>query len=195
MANYTITLKELLEWKCKNPQGDVEVSRLFPSSYELFDPEYKDTLEGKIVAHFYLREIGQETPDAFLYYFRTAFLEALPRYNIRAKAMKRDFFEELDKNHVVHEETHSDGTGETNSSGDTVSRDTPYTGLDANSPYASNSGTSASHADNANEANSTRDFYERTASQIDNARRLADLFVDADRELLDALDTCFMQIF
>ena len=177
MANYTITLKELLEWKCKNPQGDVEVSRLFPSSYELFDPDYK------------------ETPDAFLYYFRTAFLEALPRYNVRAKAMKRDFFEELDKNHVVHEETHSDGTGETNSSGDTVSRDTPYTGLDANSPYASNSGTSASHANNANEANSTRDFYERTASQIDNARRLADLFVDADRELLDALDTCFMQIF
>lgn len=195
MANYTMTLKELLEWKCKNPEGDVEVSRLFPSSYELFDENHKDTLEGKIVAHFYLREIGQETPDAFLYYFRRTFLEALPRYNIRAKAMNKDFFENLDKNHVVHEETHSEGSGETTSNGDTVSQDTPYTGLDATSPYASNKGISNSTASNSNEADATRDVSERTVPEIDNARRLAEMYIDADLEIIDALDTCFMQIF
>lgn len=194
-ANYTITLKELLEWKFKNAQGNIDISGLFPSEYELFDDDYKDTLQGKIVAHFYLREIGQETPDAFLYYFRRTFLEELPKYNIRAQAMKRDFFENLDKNHVVTETTTTHGSGETNSTGDTVGQETPYTGLDANSPYASNKGTSTSHADSENDTETTRDFSERTQSEIENARRLAELYVDADLLIIDALDTCFMQVF
>lgn len=194
-ANYTMTLKEVLEWKFKNAKGEIDVSKLFPANYELFDETYKDTLEGKIVAHFYLREIGQETPDAFLFYFRRTFLEELPKYNIRAKAMKRDFFENLDKNHVVTETTTSHGSGESNSNGDTVGQDTPYTGLDANSPYASNKGQSNSHADSVNDNETTRDFSERTQSEIENARRLAELFVDADLLIIDALDTCFMQVF
>ena len=194
-ANYTITLKELLEWKFKNAQGEIDVSKLFPANYELFDETYKDTLEGKIVSHFYLREIGQETPDAFLLYFRRTFLEELPKYNIRAQAMKRDCFANLDKNHVVTETTTTKGSGETNSNGDTVGQETPYTGLNANSNYASNKGTSTSHAHSENIGETTRDFSERTQSEIENSRRLAELYVDADLLLIDALDTCFMQVF
>ena len=38
-------------------------------NFPIFDENYRVALESKILNHFYLREIGAETPELFLYYF------------------------------------------------------------------------------------------------------------------------------
>src|SRR5690606_14951398 len=47
----------------------------------IFDTEYKDILIGKIVDHFFLREIGFETVDIFRLKMRTKLNEIMPFYN------------------------------------------------------------------------------------------------------------------
>lgn len=49
--------------------------------YPIFDEEYRPVLESKILTHFYLREIGSETPEMFLYYLNRELNEQAPYFN------------------------------------------------------------------------------------------------------------------
>lgn len=67
----TIELRELVE-------NGVDMWGFdYPSYYE---GEEKTSFEQKVVDHFYLRQIGQETPGRFLHMFRTRVCEIMPRY-------------------------------------------------------------------------------------------------------------------
>lgn len=76
MANYTITLNELLKL---NPTLR---SELFPQ-WQIFDNDetHKANLEDDIVNYFLLREIGHETADSFVHYFQRKFKEHIVEYN------------------------------------------------------------------------------------------------------------------
>ena len=49
--------------------------------FPLFDETYREILESKILNHFYLREIGAETPELFLYYLNRELMDQAPYFN------------------------------------------------------------------------------------------------------------------
>ena len=71
MANYTIELHKLIEMGYKLPLDE----------YPIFDENHRAILNDKIIAHYYFREIGQETPSRFAFNLRRKMNEIMPYYN------------------------------------------------------------------------------------------------------------------
>lgn len=49
------------------------------------DPKYRENLNAAILRHYWMNEIGQETPDLFCYYLNRAMCEIMPYYNERRR--------------------------------------------------------------------------------------------------------------
>lgn len=71
MSKYTIELGSLLQRGYELPL----------KNYPIFSEDYRETLNNKIIEHFYFREIGCETPDRFAFYLRRKLNEIMPYYN------------------------------------------------------------------------------------------------------------------
>lgn len=71
MARYTIELGKLVESGYPLSFGN----------YPIFNEEYRQTLEQKIIDHYYFNEIGAETADRFSFYLRRKMREIMPYYN------------------------------------------------------------------------------------------------------------------
>lgn len=56
-------------------------SKIFDFSYPLFDPDYRVTLETKILMHYYTREIGFETVALWKHFLKMRMNEIMPYYN------------------------------------------------------------------------------------------------------------------
>lgn len=81
MAKYTIELGKLIESGYPLSFGN----------YPIFDEEYRQTLEGKIIDHYYFNEIGAETADRFSFYLRRKMREIMPYYNQLYQTTLLDF--------------------------------------------------------------------------------------------------------
>lgn len=73
MAKYSTTIKTLLDigYDIGLDAGD----------YPIFDEAYRGVLKQKIIDHFYLREIGFETPGLFKYWLNVTMREKMPLIN------------------------------------------------------------------------------------------------------------------
>ena len=71
MAVFTINLGELLEM-------DFDIGL---KNYPIFEEEYRENLNAKIIEHFYFREIGLETPELFKRFINRKMCEIMPYYN------------------------------------------------------------------------------------------------------------------
>lgn len=74
MARYTVRIKELID-------NDFDFKLDDPSSYPIFDEAYRNTLNTKILNHYYLDEIGFETPALFRNRLLARLNEIMPYYN------------------------------------------------------------------------------------------------------------------
>lgn len=71
MAKYTVQLRTLID------NGfDLQLNE-----YPIFDELYRETLNKKIIDHYYFHEIGQETAGQFRHYLKTKLNEIMPYYN------------------------------------------------------------------------------------------------------------------
>lgn len=70
MVNHTLTLKQLLD-------SGVDIGL---KDYPIWDESYRTKLNDFIINHFYLREIGQETPALFIHYLNMTMNEIMPYY-------------------------------------------------------------------------------------------------------------------
>ena len=86
MALYTTLLRSIVEQR----QADAHVGpddftvayqTLGLDSYPIFDEDYRQTLNDKIIRHFYFREIGQETVARFRWYMDMTMRENMPYFN------------------------------------------------------------------------------------------------------------------
>lgn len=75
MAKYTVTIKSLIDNNFNFGLDD-------PSSYPIYDEEYRAVLNTKILNHYYEDEIGFETPALFRKYLLTKLNEIMPYYNV-----------------------------------------------------------------------------------------------------------------
>ena len=86
MALYTTLLRSIVEQR----QADAHVGpddftvayrTLGLDGYPIFDESYRQTLNDKIIRHFYFREIGQETVARFRWYMDMTMRENMPYFN------------------------------------------------------------------------------------------------------------------
>lgn len=88
MSKYTTQLR----WIVEQEQGEIPYSsthrytedtwkKLGLNDYEIWEPAYRETLNAKIIDHFFFREIGFETAAQFAWHVRSLMQEIMPYYN------------------------------------------------------------------------------------------------------------------
>lgn len=73
MADFTLELRSLVEM--------VGADHIGLSDYPIFDEQYREFLNAKIIDHFWYNEIAHETPDMFIRQMQTKMNEIMPYYN------------------------------------------------------------------------------------------------------------------
>lgn len=81
MAVYTVQVRTLIE-----NHFDLGLK-----DYPLFDENYRAALNGKILGHYYFREIGFETAGLFKFYLNQKMSEIMPYYNQLYKSELLEF--------------------------------------------------------------------------------------------------------
>lgn len=76
-ADYTMTLGNMISLGYDTP----EKLHLDSKHYDIFDEKYRDTLNYKIVQRYCMREIGQETPQQFIFMLGRKMNENMPYFN------------------------------------------------------------------------------------------------------------------
>lgn len=87
MSKYTITIREYYgkDFSFENIHAD-----LFKNVYyNFFDADLKKELEIDFIKHYYNREIGTETFDAFKYYLSIEYSHTAEKYNLLFKELYR----------------------------------------------------------------------------------------------------------
>ena len=132
MSKYTTELRYLEEMKYDWGKN----------SYPIFDENYRDTLNLKILRHYYVREIGFETAGLFKLNFVSLMNEIMPKYNILYQAQNEllknienlydnvDLKETLEREQEQSGNTQSSGSSNTTTNGKNLFQDTPQGSLD-----------------------------------------------------------------
>lgn len=81
MAVYTVQLKTLIE-----NHFDIGLK-----NYPIFDENYRNILNEKIINHYLFNEIGMETAELFKFYLNTTMREIMPYYNQLYKSELLEF--------------------------------------------------------------------------------------------------------
>ena len=88
-------------------------------TYPIFDENYREKLNSKIIGHYYFREIGFETAELFKRYLNQTMIEIMPYYNqlYESELIKFNPLHNVDKWETANTDFDSktDYTGNTNS--------------------------------------------------------------------------------
>ena len=219
MAKYTLELRELFTPIKFNPPlyTREEVEEFFKdyNINEYLTPEQidvinstnvwsKDRLARKIVDHYYMREIGQETIGLFKHYAKVTMQELMEEYLplIYSSAIKYDPLVNVDFTETF--ERTANNTGNANSSGLGVASDTPQgriskTGILAGD-YASS--TSASENETSSSSDSAEEYTKRVKGNSGvsaTAQKMVEQYranIRAiDREIIEKLEPLFMGLY
>ena len=186
------------------------------SYYPIFDENYRNILNGKIIDEYYNQEIGTETIDNFLLILRKKMDQIMPYFNQLYKSTQIPY-EALDamRIHSVgtgtmegtsQSDSNNSNTSDVTSGSRTVGSDFPQTVLAGNADYATNASdlnsdvtTNAggtAHADSSNSSNNTSDTlvtgYQGAASDL--IMKYRNSLINIDLMVIDALEDCFMLV-
>ena len=228
MASYTIELRKLCDLfgreEIENWFKDYELTNyLTPIQIEQitkFSVWSKERLAQKIVDHYYMREIGLETPALFKHYAKVTMQEIMERYlpKIYSNFLEYDplsnvdFTEEYTREILGESQGKSNSSSTNNANGLNVSNDTPQTNVsyqDLQSGfYASNVSQSETESKindetNANSSSNTIEKFTRHEEGdngviITNQRLVKEyreIIVAIDEEIINELGKLFMAIY
>lgn len=151
--------------------------------YPIYDENHRADLNEKIIRHYALREIGQETAQQFIFYLGVTMAEIMPYFNERYKTLDLEYnpLESVDMTTDSENGSESQSSGKASSTQDSTSSsssksdnastttsksfdsDVPQTGVvgdfaryasHANESQADSSGTASSSQDSASHATS-----------------------------------------
>jgi hypothetical protein len=203
MAEYTMELWEVVEIETDIGLND----------YPIFDEGYRESLNNKIIEHYYNREIGMETISMFRQQLRKKMNEIMPYWNQQYLASQIEF--DPLKTISVKTITGSDGettvagegenTSTSNSKSRAVASSLPQVMLSGNGDYAESaqdnvSETSATGSNNETQTtNSTGNVDSETSGYQGSAAILIAEYratlVNTDMDVINQLDTLFMGIW
>lgn len=223
MGAFTVTLKRAIEITGGTVTiAEDGISRLVGGNvglgyYSTFVPEHKDILTGKIVDHYWNRELGQESLDMFQLSMRRKLNEIMPIYNqlyksalIEFEALSTINIHTVSANDSTQHTTNS-GTNETISDSTNKSRsvqsETPQTQLSGSEDYATAAAdvNGDAHAtSNATEdatgnataeatGDSTVTGYQGVASDL--IMRYRETFLNIDLMIINDLEDLFMLVY
>lgn len=112
MSKYTVTLRQII-------QSGFDIGL---KDYPIYNEEHRETLNNMIINHYFMSEIGQETPELFRIYLNNTMNEIMPRYNLMYKALDEYYAQQslLGNIDLTTTETISGTNNQTNSGTDTV---------------------------------------------------------------------------
>ena len=224
MSKYSLQLRWLVEQtladaKLPNIEANWHAAydKLGLADYPIFDETYRETLNNKIIRHYWMHEIGSETAGLFRWNLRDAMFMAMPYYNqlylseIAAKGIRPL----IDHTRTITED--ATGTASNNASTSATSTsnaqdifsDTPMSALNFDNIKAGNYASTADFADASTTDSGKSDSsgsYDNKLSRTETGHDKAeaellliwrDTFVNIDREIVehDAVRECFMTIW
>ena len=209
MAVFTMELRSVDEL--------YDVRKMALSNYPIFDEEYREELNSKILDHYWTREIGQETPQLFFRYLRRKMNEIMPMYNeyYKSARFKYDPMNTMDMRTITRGENDSHQTSENNSESTslgksdsrTVGSTYPQSALSGSEDYADSStdttgtttGTEGASGTASAEARARSigdsHSYGRSQSGMSIVQEFRDTIINVDMMIIDELEPMFMQIF
>ena len=112
-ANHTIRLTDI--------KTDPLIKNVL-ENYEIFDENYRPTLNNKILDHYAYEEIGLETPALFAHYLKVRLNEIMPKYNklYESEILKFDPLSNYNMVENFENENNTESTGSTDSSNNTT---------------------------------------------------------------------------
>lgn len=165
MSSYTLELRELVETfgldEARSWFSDYDFKNYLTSEQIKTVEETgifsKDYLADLIIDHFYLREIGFETPAMFVHYAKTTMRELMSKYAlvIYSCSVKFDPINNIDYTENYQEQTTSEGKSNTNSSGLGVTSDTPQGQISKDEILQGKYATATSATEDEGESNAT----------------------------------------
>lgn len=211
MSKYTTTIKNLID-----NNFDFKMT-----SYPIFDENYRNTLNQKILYHYYESEIGFETASLFRFYLNNKLNEIMPYYNELYKLQIDILKSGLTNNVNLTETFKRDTTTNTNSNststnngsnkGKNVFLDTPqgntYKGDIDSTNYATNvtwnkNDTSNNISDNSTSKGTGIENYIKTIVgnngnkyEIDVLTQVKDNLLNIDLLIIEELNDLFMGLF
>lgn len=210
MSKYTITIKALID-----NHFDFELT-----DYPIFDESYRDTLNNKILNHYYMNEIGFETAPLFRFYLKQKLNEIMPYYNVlyeKQKELMANLGGNVDLTETLTRETGSNtsasSSSNSSSSGDSKSvyLDTPqggeYKGTMDDTDYATNvtfgkSGASSNISDSSSSSGvGTENYIKHIIGNngkyytVEVLNKIKNNLLNIDMLIINDLNELFMQIF
>jgi hypothetical protein len=187
------------------------------NDYPIFDEAYRQILNGKIIDHYFMREIGTETIDMFQLFMRRKMQEIMPFYNQMYKSTQIEFEPLLTINmestgtnkatESVTADNTTEATSDSTSKSRAVNSQTPQTMLSGDEDYASSA--SDSNSDQTGTSNATQNNKSDSTSEADSDNitkgyqglasdlimRYRDSFLNIDMTIINELEECFMLVW
>lgn len=224
MAKYTMTIQEICNYyNRENVESwfkDYELSHFLTpeqiQQIEKFNVWSKERLASKIIDHYYMREIGFETPELFKHYAKITMKEIMERQLPKIYTLfleydplsSVDYVEEYTR--TINGASNGTSSSNSNSSSFSVNSDTPQTNINKNDllngNYASNTGANESEISDQTTANSNSNTIERYTHSMkgDNGvivtneyliREYRENIVAVDEEIIKELNKLFMGLY
>ena len=202
MAKYTITIGTLIK---NNFNFGLD-------TYPIFDNNYRQTLNQKILNHYCNNEIGFETPELFKFYLNNKLNEIMPYYNTLYENLKlydNNLMNNVNLKEVLNRETANNVSSQSKSSTDTrnLYQDTPQGSLKEtdidNLKYATNLTLNDSNiTDNAtSQGDGTENYIKTIVGNNGNKytyellNELKNGILNIDMMIIDDLNELFMGVF
>lgn len=202
MAKYTITIGTLIKNKFN----------FGLDTYPIFDNNYRDTLNTKILNHYYNNEIGFETPELFKFYLNNKLNEIMPYYNTLYENLKlydNNLMSNVNLKEILSRETKNNVSTKSNSKTDTrnLFQDTPQGSLKEtdidNLRYATNLTLNDSNiTDNTSSLGDGTENYVKTIIGNNGSKytyellnELKNAILNIDMMIINDLNELFMGVF
>lgn len=224
MSKYRVQLRWLVEqWLADKGAANIEANwplayeQLGLADYPIFDEAYRPTLNDKIIRHYYMYEIGAETPGLFRLFVRDTMHLIMPYYNqmYESLGVAAKILPLVDHTRTITEDATGTAQSDANtdstsaSTGQDVFSDTPQSALnlenikdgkyattaDFTNASTSDTGKSSSTGTYDNKLSRTETGHDKAESELLLIWR--DTFVNIDRDVVEdkALRECFMTIW
>lgn len=185
--------------------------------YPIFNEDYRPILTGKIVDHYWNREIGLESIEMFQLAMRRKMNEIMPYYNQLYESTRIQFdplstvdvktLSTANGTQTATGEAESSSNNESTSGSRTVQSETPQTMLSGNADYATAAAdansktvaegvateTNTSSATNENTGESHTSGYQGIASEL--LMRYRESIINVDFMVIRELEECFMLVW
>lgn len=224
MSKYTTELRFIIETCLKDKGVDMvqanwkmAYNSIGLGTYPIFEEVYRETLNNKIIRHYYTREIGAETVGRFRMFVEDAMELIMPYYNQMYESLAVANKLEPLHDHKMSSSSHS--WGESSSKGDNKSNsesnlqnvfsDTPASSMIPEQikklEYATNVTLDEDNSKSQSESKSNSDFdaesYQTTEGftrpQAELLKLYRTTFINIDRDIVNdiELSQCFMTIW